>query len=224
MDKLMKISQQLLAIGILYVMPLPSTAQEVVPYANSEVKVGWVRGTDFSKYTSYAWGTPNQKAPDPNHPLDDIDAALKAEGLQKVGLDANPDLVAAFSVGNKQVYVLQHIAKNPIVKQGTLVVELADPQLKKVVWWGVGEGTLTDDRDKDLPMIQRTISKMFKKYPPLQNIDPTPGGSSIGGLVLKESLIWGEAAQLDTTGYSLEPAPFQSMMLVNFHGFLRSSN
>jgi hypothetical protein len=166
MDKLMKISWQLLAIGVLYVMPLTSTAQEVVPYANSEVKVDWVRGTDFSKYKSYAWGTPNQEAPDPNHPLDDIDAALKAEGLQKVGLEANPDLLAAFSVGNKQVYVLQHIAKNPIVKQGTLVVELADPQLKKVVWWGVGEDTLTDDRDKDLPMIQKTISQMFKKYPP----------------------------------------------------------
>jgi hypothetical protein len=34
------------------------------------------------------------------------------------------------------------------VKQGTLVVELANPQLKKVVWWGVGEDTLTGDRDK----------------------------------------------------------------------------
>jgi hypothetical protein len=162
----MKISYQLLAIGILYLMPLASRAQEVVPYANSEVKVDWVRGTDFSKYKTYAWGTPDQRAPDPNHPLDDIDAALQAKGLQKVGMDANPGLLVAFRVGNKQVYVLQHIAKNPIVKQGTLVVELADPQLKKVVWWGVGEDTLTDNHDKDLPMIQMTVSKMFKKYPP----------------------------------------------------------
>jgi Domain of unknown function (DUF4136) len=164
----MKISHQILATGILYLMPLASMGQEVVPYVNSEVKVDWVRGVDFSKYKTYAWGTPEQKAPDPNHPLDDIDAALQAEGLQKVGIDANPSLVVAFRVGNKQVYVLQHIAKNPIVKQGSLVVELADPQLKKVVWWGVGEDALTDDRDKDLPMIQRAIAKMFKKYPPPQ--------------------------------------------------------
>jgi hypothetical protein len=162
----MKISHQLLAMSILCLMPMAFIGQEVVPYANSEVKVDWVRGTDFSKYKTYAWGTPKQKASDPNHPLNDIDAALQAEGLQKVGTDASPDLLVAFSVGNKQVYVLQHIAKNPIVKQGTLVVELADPQLKKVVWWAVGEGTLTDNRDKDLPMIQSTISKMFKKYPP----------------------------------------------------------
>jgi hypothetical protein len=111
-------------------------------------------------------GNPDQKAPDPNHPLDDIDAALQAKGLQKVEMDASPGLLVAFRVGNKQVYVLQHIAKDPVVKRGTLVLELADPQLNKVVWWGVGEDTLTDNRDKDLPMIQRAISKMFKKYPP----------------------------------------------------------
>jgi hypothetical protein len=162
----MKFTWHFLTMGALALMPLALTAQEVVPYANSEVKVNWVRGINFSKYKTYAWGTPDQKAPDPNHPLDDIDAALQAKGLQKVGPDANPNLLVAFRVGNKQVYALRHIAKDPIVKQGSLVVELADPQLKKVVWWGVGEDTLTDDRDKDISMIQRAISKMFKKYPP----------------------------------------------------------
>jgi hypothetical protein len=164
----MKISCQLLAIGILALMPLTSTAQEVVPYVETDVKVDWVRGTDFSKYKTYAWGTPDKKAPDPKHPLEDIEAALQAKGLQKVGTDANPSLVVAFSVGNKQVYVLQHIAKNPIVKQGNLVVELADPQSKKTVWWGVGHDIVTDNRDKDLPMIQKAVSKMFKNYPPPQ--------------------------------------------------------
>jgi hypothetical protein len=164
----MRLSCQLLAIGVLYLMPLASMAQEAVPYANSEVTVDWVRGTDFSKYKTYAWGTPNQKATDPNHPLDDIEAALQAEGLQKVGADANPDLLVAFSVGSSQVYVLQNIAKNPIVKQGTLKVQLADAKSKTVVWWAFGEDTLTNNRDKDLPIIQRTVSKMFKKYPPPQ--------------------------------------------------------
>ena len=46
----MKISYQFLAISLLYLTPLASMAQEVVPYANSDVKVDWVRGTDFSKY------------------------------------------------------------------------------------------------------------------------------------------------------------------------------
>jgi Domain of unknown function (DUF4136) len=162
----MRISRQLIAIGILYLMPVSSIAQGVEPYAKSEVKVDWVRGTDFSKYKTYAWGSPDQKAPDPKHPLEDIDAALQAEGLQEVAMDTNPSLLVGFSVGNKLVYVIQGYAKNPLVKQGTLIVELADPRLKKIVWWGIAHDTLTDNPDKDLPMIQKNISKMFKKYPP----------------------------------------------------------
>ena len=38
-------------------MPLACIAQEVVPYAKSEVKVDWVRGTDFSKYKDLCMGT-----------------------------------------------------------------------------------------------------------------------------------------------------------------------
>jgi hypothetical protein len=52
------------------------------------------------------------------------------------------------------------------VKEGDLVVELADPQLKKAVWWGIAYGTLTDTANKDIPSIQKKISKMFEKYPP----------------------------------------------------------
>jgi Domain of unknown function (DUF4136) len=162
----MRIDYKLLAKGILYLMPFACTAQEVVPYAKSEVKVDWVRGTDFSKFKTYAWGPSYKKAPSPKHPLEDIDAALQAEGLHKVGMDANPSLIVGFSVGNKIVYSIQNYLKNPILKQGTLVVELADPQLKKAVWWGIADDTLTDNPDKDIPMIQRAISKMFEKYPP----------------------------------------------------------
>jgi len=162
----MRISYQLIAIGILSLMPLTSMAQEVVPYANREVKVDWVRGTDFSQYKTYAWGTAHQMTPDSKHPTEDIDAVLQAKGLQKVRMDANPGLIVAFNGGGKLVYPIQGYLKNPVVKQGTLAVELADSQSKKAVWWGIAEDTLTDNPDKDLPTIQRAISKMFQKYPP----------------------------------------------------------
>jgi hypothetical protein len=163
----MRITCQLLALGVLYLMPLPSTAQDVVPYPKSDVKVDWVRGTDFSKCKTYAWGTARQMTPDPKHTIEGaIDAALQAKGLQKVGIDSNPNLMVAFSAGNKLVYSIQGYAKNPIVKEGTLVVQLADPQLKKALWWGIAEDTLTDNPDKDGPLIQKRVSKMFEKYPP----------------------------------------------------------
>ncbi len=159
---------QRLAIGILCLTPLVSMPRDVVPYAKSEVKVDWVRGTDFSKYKTYAWGATHQMSPDPKlrFPIEDVDAALLAKGLQKVGMDANPSLIAGLNAGNRLVFAIQGYLKNPVVKQGTLVIELADPRLKKAVWWGIAEDTLTDDPDKDGPLIQKRISKMFEKYPP----------------------------------------------------------
>ena len=64
------------------------------------------------------------------------------------------------------MYVVQGFSKNPVIKEGNLVVELADAQSTKAVWWGVADDTLTDNHDKDLAVIQKAISKMFKKYPP----------------------------------------------------------
>jgi uncharacterized protein DUF4136 len=163
----MRIKRQLLAFVVLYLMPLSSTAQDVVPYPKSDVKVDWVRGTNFSECKTYAWGTARQMTPDPKHTIEvTIDAALQAKGLQKVDRDANPSLLVAFSAGNKLIYSIQGSLKNPIVKEGTLVVQLADPQLKKAVWWGIADDTLTDNPDKYVALIQKKISKMFEKYPP----------------------------------------------------------
>ena len=81
-------------------------------------------------------------------------------------MDANPNLIVVFSGGNKLVYAIQRYPKNPIVKEGDLVVQLADPQLKKAVWWGIAYGTLTDTGDKDITLIGKKVSKMFEKYPP----------------------------------------------------------
>src|SRR5579864_7268948 len=143
MRKLMRVSSKVLALGILCLMRVVSNAQEVVPYPKSDVKVDWVRGTDFSKCETYAWGTARQMTPDPKHTIEGaIDATLQAKGLQKVDVDANPSLIVAFSAGNKPVYSIQGSLKNPIVNQGTLIVQLADPQLKKAAWWGIAEDTL----------------------------------------------------------------------------------
>jgi Domain of unknown function (DUF4136) len=165
-----RIGCPLLAIGILCLMPSASMAQEAELYAKNQIKVDWNRGTDFSKYKTYAWGETQQITPDPKHTLEGaIDAALQAKGLHEVGMDANPSLIVSFSGGNKLVYPIRNYMANPAVKEGNLVVELADPQLKKAVWWGIAYGTLTDNADKYVTLIQKTISKMFQKYPPPAN-------------------------------------------------------
>jgi len=145
-------------------MPFVSMAQEVVPYPKSDIKVDWVRGTDFSKFKAYAWGPSHLATPSLEHTVQGlIDAALQKKGLQKVGMDASPSLLVAFSGGNKLLYSIQGF-KN--VKQGTLVVQLADPQSKAAVWWGIWDDPVADTSDKYVAAVQRTIPKMFKKYPP----------------------------------------------------------
>jgi hypothetical protein len=162
----MRITFQSLATGILYLTPLASIAQNVVPYAKSEVKVDWVRGTDFSRYKTYAWAASQQKTPDPYHLIVNLDSALQTKGLQPVGIDANPSLIVFCGAGNKLAYPIQGYLKTPVIKQGTLVVQLADPELKKAVWWGIAEEVLTENPDKNLPLIEKKISQMFEKYPP----------------------------------------------------------
>ena len=58
-----------------------------MPYVNPNVKVDWVRGTDFSKYKTYAWKTSHLATPSLEPTVQGIiDAALQGKGLQKVGM------------------------------------------------------------------------------------------------------------------------------------------
>ena len=53
--------------------------------------------------------------------------------------------------------------------EGTLVVELVDPQTKKALWWGVAHNEVAGKTDKDVAMIHKKIMKMFEHYPPPAN-------------------------------------------------------
>ncbi len=123
----MRISCKLLAISILSLMPLASMAQQdVVPYAKSSVKVDWVRGTDFSKYKTYAWGTSHLATPSLEHTVQGmIDAALQAKGLQKVGMDARYLAVLAAAALT--------LAKDPDPKSGEALANAATTQEKWLV-------------------------------------------------------------------------------------------
>jgi hypothetical protein len=162
----MSISCQLLVLGILYLMPVAFMPQVLSRTRSLKLKWTGCEERTFPSTKPMHGAYRKRRLLTRNILLEDIDAALQAVRLQKVGMDENPSLLVGFSVGNKLVYVIQGYLKNPLVKQGSLVVELADPQLKKVVWWGVAEDTLTDDPGRDLLMIQKNVSKMFKKYPP----------------------------------------------------------
>jgi Domain of unknown function (DUF4136) len=171
LEKTVKIHYRVLLVGIIGFVSLASVGQVVEPYAASDVKVNWVRGTDFSKYKTYAWGITHQQNPDQvwnQRHIDDIDAALQAKGLQKVEMTGNPSLIVSYDAGSTVEYTIQGFAKGPVT-EGTLVVELVDPQTKKALWWGVAHNEVAGKTDKDVPMIHKKIMKMFEHYPPPAN-------------------------------------------------------
>ena len=57
---------------------------------------------------------------------------------------------------------IQQVVEN----EGTLVVDLADPQQKMVIWRGMASETLSDKSSKNIEKVQKMVRKMFEKYPP----------------------------------------------------------
>lgn len=151
-----------------------------------KINIDWNRGTDFSKFHTYAW----QKSPHPAHGLWDqrivnaVDQQLQAKGLKKV--DSDPDLWAVYTrhiddqkqvVGTGYNYGPQWywgpwsrpsmVTYNTYVtREGTLVVELADAKNKELEWRGSATDTISDNSDKNIKKLDKAVAKLFKQYPP----------------------------------------------------------
>lgn len=166
----MKTRYKLLLAGIVCLMSLVSIAQDVVPYPTSQVKVDWVRGTDFSKYKTYAWSTTYQKtatAEWDEYLVKKIDSQLQAKGLKRVAIEADSGLIVSYGFGSNIEYSIQgSIVSMKALTKGTLVVELVDSRTKHPVWWGVLENTLTGNAKRDFGMTDKRIPQMFQQYPP----------------------------------------------------------
>lgn len=143
------------------------------------VNVDWQRGTDFSKFKTYAWEQSQNPIRDPlwnQRVIGMIDEQMAAKGLQKVAPEAKPDLFVMYSAGIRQnvswqgfrtgVFMASGSISQNIENEGTLVVDLADPQQKTIVWRGMSEQTLSNKSEKNIEKVQKIVSKMFAKYPP----------------------------------------------------------
>ena len=48
---------------------------------------------------------------------------------------------------------------------GTLVVDIYDANGKKMIWRGISQGALSNKGQKNEKELNKSIEKMFKKYP-----------------------------------------------------------
>jgi hypothetical protein len=145
-----------------------------------KVNTDWQHGTDFSKFKTYAWGEsphPIQDSIWNQRIIGDIDAQLAAKGMQKVTPDQNPDLIVVYNAGVKQNRSLQGYRtggwysstgsiQEVVENDGTLVVDIANPQDKTVIWRGTASDTLADKSEKNIKKVKKMTEKMFKDFPP----------------------------------------------------------
>ena len=160
-----------------------------------KIKVVYEKQLNFAQFKTYAW-EPHGAI---SHPMlaanvvGAIDQELQARGLQKVGINDNPNLVIqvygsvdqdSTFYSNDPLYMatggippfdpsfsgpmLTGMYGNTTVTihKGQLVVDLIDASQKKLIWRGMAQQNLAaHNPNKLLSQVNNAISKMFKQYP-----------------------------------------------------------
>jgi hypothetical protein len=153
--------------------------------ALAKVTVDFDKSADFSTYKTYAWrpGTPAKDPLMQKRIQSAVDAELAAKGLTKTDGAADLYVVThASSKNEKQIDVNNlgyagyrwhgwggwgpttvNMYEIPI---GTLIVDLLAGKSNELVWRGVATETLSDNPQKVAKLINKVVTKMFKKFPP----------------------------------------------------------
>jgi hypothetical protein len=152
---------------------------------SQDVTSNYMPGTDFSKYHTYKW-VGIEGAAHPNQIVDQqikqaIDAQLAQKGLTKT--DADPaDLYVGYQVAvdkEKQWNAYDtgggwgwgggmETATSSTINVGTLVLDMYDPAIKKLVWTGRATKTLEPSKnpEKNQEHLNKAMEKLLKQFPP----------------------------------------------------------
>jgi hypothetical protein len=139
------------------------------------------RSANFGAYRTYQWvdspaGAATNQLMDQNIKRA-IDAQLALKGLQRV--ESGGDLQVVYHAAIDSEKQFDGWSSGPrwygngrvttsTIQVGKLVVDLIDAAAKQLVWRGAAEKTLDikKDPDKNFQILQKTVAKMFKNYPP----------------------------------------------------------
>ncbi|TXK73979.1 DUF4136 domain-containing protein [Mesonia sp. HuA40] len=164
------------SLVILFVLGACSSVQVTTDY---DQKV------NFDQYQSFAFYKPGIDQAkisdlDKRRILKAIEKELTAKGLQK---KKNADLlISIFTKTKENVNIYQNNLgygwgfspfygghwQNTVSREteGTLFIDLVDRESMELVWQGIGEGSLSKDRETKIERIQEIVHEILKKYPP----------------------------------------------------------
>lgn len=144
-----------------------------------QVTVDYDKGTDFSKYKTFAWG----KGTIADNPLvhqrivAGIEGQLVMKGLRKV--ESNPDIIVIYHAATDTQVSVSTMGGGPLggwrwgmgtayvdkVPVGQLVVDIGDRSNKKFVWRGTASGTINSKQEKNEKALYTALTKMFQNFP-----------------------------------------------------------
>jgi hypothetical protein len=167
----MRIALTTIAVALLFAAcgPAPAT---------NKVNVDYAPGVDFNSYKTYAWATPTGDVTSSafdTQVQNAVASQLAAKGFTKAASRADADMVVSAITTQKQKTEIQDDGwgwgqdfggPDPHrYDDGTVVVSLADPKTKTLVWQGTADMVVehTSFSPED---VQKAIAEMFTDYPP----------------------------------------------------------
>ncbi len=144
-----------------------------------QVSVDYDKGTDFSKYKTFAWveGTPAQNPMVHQRIVEGIEAQLEAKGLRRV--KSNPDIVVSYHAATDTQVSINTMGGGPFggwrlgpgtasvdkIPVGQLIVNIGDTFAMKYVWRGTANGTINNKPEKNEKALNTSLTKMFQNFP-----------------------------------------------------------
>ncbi len=157
--------------------------------AAQDVRIDFDHRIDFGQLHTYSWSRVHTDNPlwEPRIQKA-VDEELQAKGWQRVDSGGQVSISAVGAVHNQQEY---HTFYNGMggwgwrrggfgnpgeatttvdnERMGTLVVDMYDNSNKQLIWRGVAKDTLSNNPQKNQKKLQKTVDKMFRKFPPKED-------------------------------------------------------
>ncbi len=174
---------------VLLVTALPGSSNA------QKVKVGYDKGVDFAQYTTYVWTEPDMPPSRPMlyaMVVASIDHQLKSKGLVRAETEGDLILTPAGGIefglnaaaGTPVLPSFSGVppaidatmwtgargssaSMTPSVPSGTLIVNFVDRKLNRIIWTGSVMVNLDmEHKSKSIELIDKSIAKLLKKFPP----------------------------------------------------------
>jgi hypothetical protein len=149
--------------------------------AAQEVQTDYDKNVPFERFHTYSWGKVQTSNPLWESRIEeDVDRALSEKGWQKAPSSGDVVITAVGGTRNQQEYQTFYDGMGgwrwggfgettttvQNYKVGTLVLDMYSANDKHLIWRSVASDTLSDKPEHNEKTLEKSVEKMFKKFPP----------------------------------------------------------